>query len=231
MATTKTANDVDKLHPPHDSPVCPLPLPRVDIGLPVRPLATCQAPVAFVVKGFLSEEECKTWILHSEARGYAPALVNVGAGRQVLDTDTRNSQRNIFDSSELARDLFGRLRPLLPDNISYRRCTGINERLRFLRYDPGEYFAPHFDGRYCRPDGSESSLLTLMIYLNSGNGEDFSGGSTRFLSGSNSGEDLDVVPERGDALVFSHNLLHEGAAVTQGRKYCVRTDVMFECAW
>jgi hypothetical protein len=29
------------------------------------------------------------------------------------------------------------------------------------------------------------------------------------------------------ALIFEHQLLHEGAAVTQGRKYVLRSDVMY----
>ena len=37
-----------------------------------------------------------------------------------------------------------------------------------------------------------------------------------------------VVPCCGDALVFSHELLHKGAVITAGRKYAVRTDVMYE---
>jgi hypothetical protein len=41
------------------------------------------------------------------------------------------------------------------------RCSGLNERLRFLRYDPGHFFRPHTDGSYAvRPlphptDGSQ----------------------------------------------------------------------------
>ena len=27
---------------------------------------------------------------------------------------------------------------------------GINERMRFLKYDPGEFFASHYDGHYMR---------------------------------------------------------------------------------
>ncbi len=29
------------------------------------------------------------------------------------------------------------------------------------------------------------------------------------------------------ALVFEHQLLHEGSMLVEGRKYCIRTDVMF----
>ena len=28
-------------------------------------------------------------------------------------------------------------------------------------------------------------------------------------------------------LIFTHPVLHEGCAVTKGRKYCVRSDVMY----
>ena len=36
-----------------------------------------------------------------------------------------------------------------------------------------------------------------------------------------------VKPETGKALVFFHYLLHEGTPVTAGRKYVLRTDVMY----
>ena len=72
--------------------------------------------------------------------------------------------------------------------------------------------------------------MTVMVYLNSGGGVDYQGGTTNFLP-----EEKDrrmeqpvvFTPSVGDVLVFSHRILHEGAAVTSGRKYAVRTDVMF----
>lgn len=53
------------------------------------------------------------------------------------------------------------------------------------------------------------------------------GGETRFVSDPRSGADPVLVPRLGDVLVFTHPVLHEGCAVTCGRKYCVRTDVMY----
>jgi hypothetical protein len=38
---------------------------------------------------------------------------------------------------------------------------------------------------------------------------------------------IDVKPERGMALLFKHEVLPEGATVNAGRKYVLRTDVMF----
>lgn len=99
--------------------------------------------------------------------------------------------------------------------------VSLNERLRFLRYDPGERFEPHHDGMYVRPDGIERSYITVQLYLNGG----FEGGSTTFLG---SLEDrLEVVPMPGRVLVFEHRILHEGSALVKGRKYAVRTDVMY----
>jgi hypothetical protein len=40
-----------------------------------------------------------------------------------------------------------------------------NLRLRFLKYNPGEYFAPHMDGMYMRENG-ERSFVTIQLYLN-----------------------------------------------------------------
>ena len=38
---------------------------------------------------------------------------------------------------------------------------------------------------------------------------------------------MTVQPESGMALVFVHQQLHEGASVLNGRKYVLRTDVMY----
>jgi hypothetical protein len=41
---------------------------------------------------------------------------------------------------------------------------------------------------------------------------------------------LRVRPATGLALVFMHRQLHEGAEVVRGRKYVLRTDVMYQRA-
>ena len=56
-----------------------------------------------------------------------------------------------------------------------------------------------------------------MVYLNG----DFEGGATDFdMLGS-------AVPAQGLVLVFDHGLRHQGAPVGSGRKYVLRTDVMY----
>lgn len=104
-------------------------------------------------------------------------------------------------------------------------AVGLNERMRFLKYQPGHFFAPHQDIRFVRgPDAGsragETSHVTVQLYLN----EKFKGGTTRFLCGK---RHYDVKPRIGSALIFDHNLLHEGSKVIGGIKYSVRTDIMF----
>ncbi len=62
--------------------------------------------------------------------------------------------------------------------------------------------------------------MTFMIYLN----EDMKGGETKFI-------ECDIKPETGKALIFIHELLHEGAPVLEGVKYVLRTDVMYRRKW
>jgi len=82
---------------------------------------------------------------------------------------------------------------------------------------PGQRFAPHYDGCF-RRNPSECSELTFMVYLNDG----FAGGATTFHD-----FDEEVVPQAGMALLFQHQLLHEGCVVTSGVKYVLRSDVMY----
>jgi hypothetical protein len=55
-----------------------------------------------------------------------------------------------------------------------------------------------------------------MIYLN----DDFTGGETLF-------ENCTIRPQTGMALFFIHHIRHKGETVAAGRKYVLRTDVMY----
>jgi hypothetical protein len=70
-----------------------------------------------------------------------------------------------------------------------------------------------------------------MVYLNGG----CEGGETEFDLGTVfvSGEGdrvLRVAPEPGKALLFHHKIFHRGSPVAAGRKYVLRTDVMYRWA-
>ncbi len=177
----------------------------------------------FVVEGFFSPSECDEYIRMSEDIGYEDALVNTPDGT-VLRTDVRNNQRVMFQNEEMAAFHWERASEFVPAEYDGRAAIGVNELLRFYRYDPGQQFSWHQDFPYERDNG-EKSFLTFMIYLNDG----FEGGATSFED-SYSEESFDpfsVVPKKGMALFFEHETYHIGELVTQGRKYVVRTDVMY----
>ena len=97
-----------------------------------------------------------------------------------------------------------------------REAVGLNERLRYYRYDVGQKFSWHADG-CVRLDNGLQSMLTFMVYLN----DDFSGGETQFRQG------VKIEPQKGMALIFSHWQKHMGGEVSKGRKYVLRSDVMY----
>ena len=162
-------------------------------------------------------------------------------------TDVRNNDRTFIDDVKLAAQIWVRIADTLPreqgeDGAFLHEqknrkggnwtAVGVNERLRVLRYDPGTYFAPHFDGTYERvdpqhPQCGDISMITAQIYLNQG----FQGGATAFLDPNewNNPEEskIDVVPRTGSVLLFEHPLLHEGSKLLVGRKYTIRSDIMF----
>ena len=178
----------------------------------------------FTVSDFLTPEECNSFIAQSEATGFGDALL----GGEVVK-EFRDNDRLILDDVALAERLFERAKEHLPPVIEGRGLVGFNERWRFYRYGPGQTFKPHHDGAYHRFAQFQASELTFLIYLN----DDFTGGSTNFFHSFETHlafggpPRLCVKPVRGTALVFRHRLLHEGGVVGSGRKYVLRTDVMY----
>ncbi|XP_071104983.1 uncharacterized protein [Haliotis cracherodii] len=185
--------------------------------------------------------ECQWFIEKTEKKGYKRALINLGKGQEVAAV-VRNSSRYMWDSRKVSEKLWNRMKTYVPEVFKGRRALGLNERswintptlivycrvirisvsrLRFLRYEPGEYFRIHKDGIYTRKN-MERSYITVQLYLNEG----FQGGCTTFFS-SDALQKVPVVPKKGSALIFQHDILHEGSEVTEGLKYAVRTDVMY----
>lgn len=81
-----------------------------------------------------------------------PPLSLCRYGRQIEDIEVRNSLRCIIDDAAWARRIYDRVRAHIPDVWRCRRGfewepVSVNERLRFLRYEPGQYFRPHYDVR------------------------------------------------------------------------------------
>lgn len=198
-------------------------MPRADILAPGggRPYVEGDSldltqPLVFTIPDLLDEDECAAYVARIDALGPTDAPITTSRGF-LMRPDIRNNRRAIFDDTDLAAELFRRCEPVLPRPLCHRVPVGLNERFRCYLYDPGQRFAPHYDGAFRRDDGDES-LLTFMVYLNDG----FTGGATSFLH-----LGFDVAPRRGAALLFQHHLLHEGSTVIAGHKYVLRSDVMY----
>ena len=168
----------------------------------------------FTIDAVLSPAECREMIERAERIGFGIATINAWEGPRV-DPKVRNNDRVMLDDASLAAELWSRVRERISPLRGGRQVRGLNERFRFYRYAPGQKFAWHSDGPFQRENG-EISLLTFMIYLNDG----YRGGATRF-------EWTEVEGKAGMALVFEHGLTHEGAELTEGLKYVLRSDVMF----
>src|SRR5262245_56078542 len=96
----------------------------------------------FVVRGFLSPEECAGFIARSEEHGYDEAPIT-GISGFVMRKDVRNNDRVMIDDVELAASLWERVKPLVPAEWFGWQAVGLNERLRYYRYSPGQRFAAH----------------------------------------------------------------------------------------
>lgn len=181
----------------------------------------------FTVADLLTPAECEQLIERGEGIGFEAASVATVGGPKMM-TNVRNNDRVTFDDPALAAQLWERVRPHVPA-LGGSTPVGLNERLRFYRYDPSQRFNAHRDGVVERSP-TERSRLTFMVYLNEGS----EGGQTVFYSE----ERVDglrkivasVEPRMGMGLFFAHEWWHEGAKVISGRKYVLRTDVIYRDA-
>lgn len=213
---------------------------------------------AVAVAGVLSAAECRSLVAMSEVAGYEPALLDVGGGRDRLAyAETRRSARHTHVDPMLAMRLYERVRVIVPSPLQGRCPVGLNERLRFLRYTDGDFFAQHMDGSYHRPvarhpPGHGLPAATTAGKPATGGGAnatgagrggigEFSiltfllylndGGGVDFSGGvlrlEQGGGEARVTPGAGLVLLHDHQILHEATPVTNGTRFVIRTDVMY----
>ena len=169
----------------------------------------------FTIDNFWTKQECEDFISKSELIGYEPATIDTEKGQIVVET-VRNNNRVLYKDTILADKLWQQLKPFAPTQIGNSKAVGLNELFRFYKYQVGQEFKRHIDQSFIRSD-IEASYFTFMIYLN----DNYEGGETTFTS-------LTIEPKQGTALIFFHDLEHEGSSVKKGIKYVLRTDIMFK---
>jgi len=168
----------------------------------------------FTIDNFWTTQECEDFISKSEAIGYEPATVTTENG-QLIVKDVRNNNRIIYKDFALAETIWQALKEFAPKQFGNSLAIGLNELFRFYKYEVGQQFKRHRDQSFIR-DQSEASYFTFMIYLN----DTYLGGATTF-------DKVTIQPKQGTALIFQHDLEHEGTAVHEGIKYVLRTDIMY----
>lgn len=169
----------------------------------------------WTIQNFLSQKECEDLILLSENIGYREAEINLTSGAKMMK-NIRNNNRLLYQDNQLALRYWQKLKAFCPESIENNIAIGLNEQFRFYKYEINQRFKRHIDGRF-RRDENEESRITFIIYLN----DDFEGGETIF-------DELTIQPFMGNALCFAHEQKHEGAIVTNGVKYVLRSDVMYK---
>ncbi|KAL2003097.1 hypothetical protein VTN02DRAFT_5041 [Thermoascus thermophilus] len=254
---------------------------RIDFTKTNPPIPEYKDYFAVMIDGVLSESECAELIRAAEASIITPESPNNPTWPRatiddVISIENRNCGRISFDTPLLAQKILDRLTPFLTeagiDTIhnqplitgmgAKRRgevfhLSRLNERLRFLKYEGGEYFRPHCDSAYETANGHEVSLFTIHLYLN-GDGEQdpeelaqaqkraeeeksqeeesttaadpsgkLLGGATSFMVGFDEAA-VRIFPKTGSALVFQqNNMFHAGDDVYRGVKYTMRTEIMY----
>ena len=175
---------------------------------------TQHSDIIWTIADFLTKEECEELIHLSEAAGFDEAKVSFSSGARMMK-GLRNNDRLMHEDKALADKLWERLRAFCPETIEDAQAIGLNEMFRFYRYEKGQRFKRHIDGRFKKDEKTESRI-TFMIYLNEG----YEGGETAF-------NDVTIKPQTGTALCFIHEQKHESTPLVSGVKYALRSDVMY----
>ena len=177
---------------------------------------------ALLIHNLLAPVECNALLEAAQSatnNQWEQAMINIGGGRQRVETDQRNCGRIIWDDATIAQNILDRIRPLLPSEIvtlkeraditgngptkrkETWRISRLNERLRFLKYTHGMYFREHCDGSYVTPDGKEISYLTVHVYLN-GKGANIENDPVGYVKQQKAKLPIEELPLQGGATRF-----------------------------
>lgn len=214
----------------------------LQLGKNVERVSIDAVPGAFQLLNMLSAKECMAFIRAVESLGFNEDAA-VSLGRDIR----HNTNVNWLIDDETQAILWQRAKaPFACDDQHFLGKTplGLNQRMRFYRYQTGDFFKMHTDGAWPgsrvvdhRPVtdafGDRYSLYTFLLFLSEGYG----GGETQFLIPRNQTQTgqaqyIDVKTPQGAALCFPHgthplHCLHSSRAITHGVKYIIRSDVLF----
>jgi len=197
---------------------------------------------AFILYNLLTKEEC----LEIQQLAKEMGLKDSGYSSRIRVCDRVSAM-----GADLGSALFERAKPFLNYDIEVVKDeslmkegglkdfpvgtytpVSLNPCFRVVRYSPGGFFFPHFDGGF-QTSPTKTSLKTFMLYLN--DSDEFKGGPTNFYNSQQQHyekpRDENVIhryyPKTGSCLVFNHCLTHDGGILLEGEKWLLRTEVMY----
>jgi len=170
-----------------------------------------------LIPGFYTAEECEAELDYAEKAGFLFQRYGPHDRRRAF-VDDKGRAKQIYEKLQPPplESFFDGLVASPPEDVTEWKPVGLNYRLRYYKYEIGQLFSTHFDILY-RINDSIRTFLTFIVYLN----DEFEGGQTIF-------DEKVIVPKMGDAILFPHELKHEGATVRKGCKIILRSDVVFQ---
>lgn len=238
----------------HHSPptICPIPLPR-RCSRDFKPPEHC---LGLFQDAFVPPTMCQELIDLGHEHGFryiteASHKAPDGTSLVVQLANPNPHKLAVFENPIMLQRLWKQIQPSFkcPEMQSFCKIhgppLGLNPRLRVLRYDAqdDDRFEPHFDATTVV--AHQTSLLTVLLYLNDGNGVHFNGGDTLYLNHaatrqeqkalfcikdnvqSSNNNNNKVTPKTGRLVLFEHDLFHASSPLVSGTKYVLRTDVLF----
>jgi hypothetical protein len=157
----------------------------------------------FIIPALFSNSECEALLNDDVKVSFEKAILN-------YPSYYRNNERYVTDNETLAKQLFSKVKPYLPETIEIKDSVAskngtwqlkqLNNRIRFCKYGKDQYFHRHLDGVHYRSTITQSKL-TFMIYLN--DATEFKGGRTLFYKTKNTTDIwASYIPKQGDLIVF-----------------------------
>jgi hypothetical protein len=185
----------------------------------------------FVLYNVLTPDECSQLISHGESFGFIDL-------KDSYTQTYRTNERIVNHNPHFRKTLWDRIESHVDTHIEMNgkhetlqstfftdgvwKKDHLNEQFRLCKYNPTNFFKRHTDEGYHPSPKDHRSFKTCMAYLNS----EFEGGETVFYF--SDGTEFSLKPEVGMCLIFNQNILHEGATVTSGLKYFIRTDIQYK---
>jgi prolyl 4-hydroxylase len=178
-----------------------------------------QGPRVFLVREMLSQFECDH-IIEMGTKVIRESMVGQGGGFKSKTRTSRNGWLRRSASPTLER-IYKRFGDVLGIDHELLSSNKNAEELQVVRYQQSQEYAPHHD---FGDDGTpEQRFLTLLLYIQLPD----KGGATSFPKAAD-GRGLQVVPARGDAVLFYSMLpdgnaddlaLHAGMPIHEGEKW------------